>query len=100
VRAGEVRTVCADTLPVGTVENVEASSVRMTLSQGDLLVMMTDGVLLSFPGGEEEISAAIAGLAWLHPQAVGERLITQALDGGEATDDMAVLCVKVGRTPA
>ena len=100
VRGGEVRAVCADTLPVGTVENVEAASVSMTLSQGDLLVMMTDGVLLSFPGGEEGISAAIASLAWLHPQAVGERLIAQALDGGEATDDMAVLCVKVGRTPA
>ncbi len=97
VRGGEVRAVCADTLPVGAVENVEASSVRMTLSPGDLLVMMSDGVLFSFPGGEEALSKAIADLAWLHPQAVGERLIAQALDGGEATDDMAVLCVKVGR---
>ena len=98
VRAGEVRTLGADALPVGAVADVEAASERMTLAPGDLLVMMSDGVQLAFPGGEEAIVKSLCDLAWLHPQAVGERLVAQALDGGEAMDDMAVLCARVART--
>ena len=41
---------------------------------------------------------AIGRLAWLHPQAVGERLIAGALGSGEARDDMAVLCARLRRT--
>ena len=40
---------------------------------------------------------ALCRLAWLHPQAVGEKLIAQALAGGEARDDMAVLCARICR---
>lgn len=98
VRSGEVRTLGADALPVGAVADVEAASERMTLAPGDLLVMMSDGVQLAFPGGEEAIVKSLCDLAWLHPQAVGERLVAQALDGGEAMDDMAVLCARVART--
>lgn len=97
-RGGEVRAIGADTLPVGVLDSVEAQSVRMTLCVGDMVIMMSDGVLLTFPGGEEALREAIAALAWLHPQAVGEKLIAMALDGGEATDDMAVLCARVGKT--
>ena len=97
-RGGEVRAIGADTLPVGVLDSVEAQSVRMTLCTGDMVIMMSDGVLLTFPGGEEALREAIAALAWLHPQAVGEKLIAMALDGGEATDDMAVLCARVEKT--
>ena len=98
VRAGEIRSVGADTLPVGVLPDVEAKSLRMTLEEGDVVVMITDGVSDSYPGGEDGIREAIARCAWLHPQAVGERLIAGALAGGEAKDDMAVLCARVKRT--
>ena len=67
------------------------------MGHGDLFVMLTDGVADAFPGGESALREAVARLAWLHPQAVGERLIAEALDGGEAGDDMAVLCARVSR---
>lgn len=98
VRAGEIRSVGADTLPVGVLPDVEAKSLRMMLEEGDVVVMITDGVSDSYPGGEDGLREAIARCAWLHPQAVGERLIAGALAGGEAKDDMAVLCARVKRT--
>ena len=98
VRSGEVRAVQAHTLPVGVLPDVESGSMRMTLESGDVVVMMSDGVLESYPGGEEALRLAIGKLYWLHPQAVGERLIEQCLAQGEARDDMCVLCMRVGRT--
>ena len=98
VRDGEVRAIEADTLPVGVLPDVESSSRRMTMQAGDVVIMLTDGVAGAYPGGEEALREAIARLHWLHPQAVGERLIAQCLQAGEAKDDMAVLCMRVGRT--
>lgn len=97
VREGEARTVGSDTLPVGVLPEVEAQSLRMTLFDGDVVVMMTDGVADAYPGGEEALREAVVRLAWLHPQAVGERLIAAVVEDGAARDDMAVLCAKVVR---
>jgi len=95
VREGEVRSIGADTLPVGVLPEVEAQSLRLSLCENDVIVMLTDGVADAYPGGEEALREAIAKLAWLHPQAVGERLIAQALSSGGTKDDMAVLCARV-----
>ena len=97
VRSGEVRTVQAQTLPVGVLPDAQPGSMRMTLACGDVVVMLSDGVLESYPGGEEALQEAIAKLCRLHPQAVGERLIEQCLLHSEARDDMSVLCMRVSR---
>ena len=97
VRDGEVRSIGADTLPVGVLPEVEARSLRMTLREDDVVVMLTDGVADAYPGGEDALREAIGKLAWLHPQAVGEKLIAQALSGKAARDDMAVLCARISR---
>lgn len=98
VRDGEVRAIGADTLPVGVLPEVESRSLRMTLVPGDVVVMLTDGVCDAYPGGEAALREAIGKLAWLHPQAVGEKLIAQAMDGGVAGDDMTVLCAKISKS--
>ena len=97
VRDGEVRTVGADTLPVGVLPEVESHSLRMTLRPGDVVILLSDGVMDAFSGGETGLLAAIEKICWLHPQAIGEKLIGLALGAGEAKDDMAVLCARVGR---
>ena len=97
VRDGEVRTVGADTLPVGVLPEVESHSLRMTLRPGDVVILLSDGVMDAFPGGEAGLLAAIEKLCWVHPQAIGEKLIGLALGTEEAKDDMAVLCARVGR---
>lgn len=98
VRDGEVRAIGADTLPVGVLPDVESRSLRMTLRPDDVVVMLTDGVTDAYPGGESALRESIARLYWLHPQAVGEKLIAQAMGAGEAKDDMAVLCARVSHT--
>ena len=98
VRGGEVRAIGAETLPVGVLPGVEARSLRMTLQPGDVVVLLTDGVADAYPGGENALREAIGKHAWLHPQAVGEKLIAQAAGTGEARDDMAVLCAHVTRS--
>ena len=98
VRDGEVRASGADTRPVGVLPEVESRSLRMTLVPGDVVVMLTDGVCDAYPGGEAALREAIGKLAWLHPQAVGEKLIAQAMDGGVAGDDMTVLCAKISKS--
>ena len=97
VHQGEVRAIDTDALPVGILPDVEPSASKMMLIGGDVVVMITDGVIESHPGGEEGVREAIEKLHWLHPQAVGERLIAQCLEGKEAKDDMAVLCMRVSR---
>ena len=97
VREGEVRAIGADTLPVGVLPDVESRSLRMTLRPGDVVVLLSDGVTDAFPGGEEALREALRRLAWLHPQAVGEKLIAQAMSEGGAKDDMTVLCARVCR---
>ena len=98
VRDGEVRTIGADTLPVGVLPDVESRSLRMTLQAGDVVVMMTDGVRDAYPGGEIALREDIGKLAWLHPQSVGEKLIACAAGAGEACDDMAILCARMSKT--
>ena len=68
------------------------------MQPGDVVVMMTDGVSGAYPGGEEAMREAIAKLCWLHPQAIGEKLIAQAVAQGEVKDDMCVLCARVTKT--
>lgn len=98
VRDGEVRTIGADTLPVGVLPEVESRSMRMTLYAGDVVVMMTDGVRDAYPGGEIALREDIGKLAWLHPQSIGEKLIARAVGAGEVGDDMAVLCARMSKT--
>ena len=98
MRDGEVRTIGADTLPVGVLPDVESRSFRMTMQVGDVIIMMTDGVRDAYPGGETALREDIAKLAWLHPQIIGEKLIVRAVGAGKVDDDMAVLCARISKT--
>lgn len=98
MRDGEVRTIGADTLPVGVLPDVESRSFRMTMQVGDVIIMMTDGVRDAYPGGETALREDIAKLAWLHPQIIGEKLIAHAVGAGKVDDDMAVLCARISKT--
>ena len=98
MRDGEVRTIGADTLPVGVLPEVESRSLRMTMQTGDVVVMMTDGVrdCISRRRGRPAGRYRQAGVA---ASAIGGRkLIARAVSSGEACDDMAILCARMSRT--
>lgn len=104
-REGEVHLVQRASLPAGILSAIEVEVSGRLLRPGDLVVMVTDGVLggdsLSRAGKETQdwIPAALAGLTESDPAAVAQTLLAQArvTCGEQAGDDMTVLVSQVRR---
>ena len=64
---------------------------------GDLLVMMTDGVLDMMEDGEERMAQVLEGLQEQNPQEIAEKILSYAICAAEGRmrDDMTVfvLCL-------
>lgn len=104
VRGGQVELIKASSLPVGIVDDIEVSTVSRVLEPGDLLVMVTDGVLDSYKGEddrEEWLAGILSDVTDMRPQEVAELFLKLAQTGaggvGRAPDDMTVLVARVGK---
>jgi stage II sporulation protein E len=95
LRHGQCCRLAGGTLPMGILEDVSPRSFRMRLQTGDLLVMLSDGVLDAFPE-EPALFQAMSELAQ-QPQAFAEGLLRAALrvTGGKVPDDMTVLTAAI-----
>ncbi len=93
------RAIAGETLPLGILHNVRPRSHRLRLQEGDVVVMVSDGVADAFPNGDEGIMRALAGMRTLPAQHIADALLKRALvqQGGRALDDMTVLCVRLMR---
>ncbi|HEY8393910.1 MAG TPA: SpoIIE family protein phosphatase [Thermaerobacter sp.] len=96
----DVRLITRPALPVGMFDDIEVTGDRGYLRPGDLLVMVSDGVLSAF--GDVEAGAAwirgfLAGLTEDEPRCVATQIIKEALRraGNRAGDDMTVLAGKL-----
>lgn len=101
VHRGQVSVIRAHSLPVGVIDDINAFSVEMNISAGDILVMATDGVMDVRPdenNQENWISAVLGEIIELPPQEVAELILKLAISGagGEslAADDMTVIVVR------
>jgi len=97
VRGRQVGTVRANSLPVGIVNEVEVFSVSKQLNHGDMVIMVTDGVLdaCNGPGEKEDwLIEVLREIPGLKPQEVAELIINLA-QTGSCRDDMTVVAVKV-----
>lgn len=104
LRGQEVGLIKASSLPVGIVEDIEVASMSRKLQPGDMLVMVTDGVLDAYQGmedREEWLSGVLEDVAHMAPQAMAELILKLAQTGaGGATripDDMTVLVARLER---
>ncbi|NLA58883.1 MAG: SpoIIE family protein phosphatase, partial [Firmicutes bacterium] len=96
VRGSGIDVVRSNTLPIGILNTVEMEPQVLAWRHGDILLMMTDGVMNGYSGLNEE---------WLHRvirRAPNRDLKTilnlileeaQAVNGGEIKDDMTVVGV-------
>jgi stage II sporulation protein E len=95
IRQDRCRKLSGGTLPMGILEDVTPKSFRMRLAAGDLLVMVSDGVVDSF----EQEDAMLAVMARLpqEPSAFANELLRAALRrmGDEARDDMTALAARL-----
>lgn len=102
LRDGRVSRIGAGSLPVGILEEVEATALNRLLEQGDVLVVVTDGVLDANRGAvdkEEWMIKILNEVDDMHPQDMAELILKLAQTGAggpsRAPDDMAVLVAKL-----
>ena len=92
------RVLCGgESLPLGIFQKVQIERQMCQIRPGDLLVMMTDGVLDMMEDGEERMAQVLEGLQEQNPQEIAEKILSYAIcaSEGRIRDDMTVfvLCL-------
>lgn len=102
LRGTEVGLIKASSLPVGIVEDIEVASMSRKLQPGDVLVMVTDGVLDAYQGPEERedwLAGVLREVAHMAPQQMAEIILklaqTSAGGAARAPDDMTVMVARL-----
>lgn len=95
-----VAVVRAGTPPIGILDDVALEISMRRMRRGDMVVMVTDGVLGAWQdirAGEEWLKGFLGSLPRDQPRWVATQVVRQALRqaGGEARDDMTALVVKI-----
>ena len=95
--SGRVLCVGGETLPLGIFQKAQMERQMCQMEPGDLLVMMTDGVLDMMENGEECMARMLEGLQEQNPQEIAEKILSYAIcaSEGRIRDDMTVfvLCL-------
>ncbi len=96
---GAVECFLSTSLPVGVSFEMEIEQAKKQLSDGDFLVMVTDGVLeyLDTESPEETLEEMISGIKTNHPGLLAKKILDQVMEytGGAVRDDMTVLAAAV-----
>jgi stage II sporulation protein E len=95
-----VKVIKAPALPMGILEDIQAESVKEALEDGDMIVMVTDGVLDSVDAQinpEEWMVDVISKLDTCNPQELADHIMNEALEQAEgiARDDMTVMVSRI-----
>jgi len=94
-RADQVEHIYSESLPLGVIQKQKVEEESMQLSSGDLVVMVTDGVLDALPAGEQEylLDLILKGSVLENPKELAHYILEKVLElsSGEPVDDMTVL---------
>ena len=92
----KMHTVEGAALPLGIIEHAVPMEHSFTLGEGDVLLLVSDGVTDALPGNEE-IPGILQRNREQPPQLIADALLRAALmqQDGLPADDMTVLCAKV-----
>ncbi|BBF44780.1 stage II sporulation serine phosphatase for sigma-F activation [Lachnospiraceae bacterium KM106-2] len=90
-----VETITSTSLPVGVFNQVDIDGVSKKLYDGDIVVMLTDGVLDCIPGENKEkyIEEFLLEIKVRNPQEIADEILehVKGLNNGEIVDDMTVI---------
>lgn len=91
-RAREVEVVEAGSLPLGILDDIEPKITKAVLSAGDMVVLVSDGILDVFGGEKVALAGFINNLDVTNPQQLADQLIAKvtALADGYPADDCTV----------
>lgn len=90
-----VETISSTTLPIGMFGNVDYDSVTKKLYEGDIIIMVTDGVLDSIQEENKEafMERLISDMNSINPQEIANRILDSTLSQSNylPKDDMTVI---------
>jgi len=91
-----IRIIEGNSLPLGIVDELKPSVCNAFLNDGDMVVLVTDGVSDAFSSSGEVIDY-LRSVSAKNPQTLADDLLAHAvrLNGGNKKDDMTVLAVRV-----
>lgn len=94
-RGDWVETIASTTLPIGMFGNVDYDTVTKKLYEGDIIVLLTDGVLDCIPGENKEgfIEQLLLESNSNNPQEIANRILERTLSQSNFVpmDDMSVI---------
>lgn len=98
-RADKVDCIKSTSLPIGVVSKLEFDREEHRLEDGDVVIMVTDGVMDALPVGEQEflMRMIIEGTQKNNPKEIAQHILEQVLQcsGEVPMDDMTVLAVGI-----
>lgn len=98
-----VRMINSQSLPIGLLKDVDFNIYDESIEDGDIIIMMSDGVLESnrekSDNPESWMKGVLEGLKSQNPQAIADEILTLArmASHNEIMDDMTVVVTKVWR---
>lgn len=94
-RGSNVDEIAPDTLPLGTFSDISPILHTLQLMDGDVLIMLSDGVADCFEGieGKNRLRNVIAQINLVNPKEIADYLLRYAVNcqGGRIRDDMTIL---------
>ncbi|MEW6661795.1 MAG: stage II sporulation protein E [Bacillota bacterium] len=95
VRRDQVTVIKASSLPIGILAQVEPEIQRVKFQAGDLIVMVTDGIIEW--QGKDWVAEALRKMSKKEPQEIAEQLLAAALTrcNQEARDDISILVARL-----
>lgn len=98
-RKDKVEIIKSTSLPIGVVSKVDIDYTECQLSDGDMVIMVTDGVMDALPVGEQELlmQMIIQGTSLNNPKELAHHILGQVLEcsGEVPMDDMTVVVVGI-----
>ena len=96
IKRGEwVEAIKSTSLPVGVVENADIDSIKRKLYDGDLLIMVSDGIIDSIEDDDKEkvISKLILDSRATKPKELANELLSKVMNkvNNQIRDDMTVM---------
>lgn len=96
-----VERIKSTSLPLGVMTKLEIEQTKLQLEDGDMVIMMTDGVMDALPIGEQDflMQMIIEGTQKSNPKEMAHHILEQVLEcsGEVPLDDMTVLVVGIWR---
>ena len=101
-RGEKVECVTSGSLPMGVFPEMDCEGLSRNLFDGDVIVMVTDGVINRFNHGNDTVCDLLSEMDLTNPNAMASEILNEALDqpGEVQQDDMTVLVCTICKKSA